>query len=444
MTTQTTNKSKKKSTPFTDTAIKKLPLPEKGRTTTYDTRTPGLCVRISATGNRVFYVVKKRGSKPVWLHLGAWPGVPAHVAQRLAIEALSGFADPKNDVQAIKRALVSDAKRDSDEKLAREAIADKISLAALCDAYVQHLHNQDKQSEKNVKSLFNVHLKNNNPLLASKAAREVSREDINSLIKSVADPHRRTANKLRSYLLAAYNLPLRADSDPNIRVDLKLFGIESNPVRDTMPLSGANKPGERSLNKLELLAYTGWLVTMPTGNIKDALILCLLLGGQRVSQLLRVTSNSFDSDRCTLELLDPKGKRTAPRLHILPLHGMALEIVKRLAFKGGSLFATKRGITNLETLSNAVAEISAKMVLDGKASASFSMRDIRRTAETHLAELKVSKDVRAQLLSHGLSGVQGRHYDKYEYLPEKLDALQVWTEYLAPALESHEENKQPS
>ncbi len=32
-------------------------------------------------------------------------------------------------------------------------------------------------------------------------------------------------------------------------------------------------------------------------------------------------------------------------------------------------------------------------------------------------------DVRAQLQSHGLSGVQVRHYDRYDYLTEKRDAL---------------------
>ena len=36
----------------------------------------------------------------------------------------------------------------------------------------------------------------------------------------------------------------------------------------------------------------------------------------------------------------------------------------------------------------------------------FTLGDLRRTAETSLARLGVSKDMRAQLLSHGLAGVQ--------------------------------------
>lgn len=33
---------------------------------------------------------------------------------------------------------------------------------------------------------------------------------------------------------------------------------------------------------------------------------------------------------------------------------------------------------------------------------------------------------RAQLLSHGLSGAQAAHYDRYEYMTEKRNALEAW------------------
>jgi integrase len=60
----------------------------------------------------------------------------------------------------------------------------------------------------------------------------------------------------------------------------------------------------------------------------------------------------------------------------------------------------------------------------------FLARDLRRTCETRLAELGVSKDIRAQLLSHGISGVQSKHYDRWAYLPEKGEALMRWERYL--------------
>ena len=60
----------------------------------------------------------------------------------------------------------------------------------------------------------------------------------------------------------------------------------------------------------------------------------------------------------------------------------------------------------------------------------FNLRDIRRTCETRLAAIGINKDTRAQLLSHGISGVQAKHHDRYDYLAEKREALEVWEHYL--------------
>ncbi len=60
----------------------------------------------------------------------------------------------------------------------------------------------------------------------------------------------------------------------------------------------------------------------------------------------------------------------------------------------------------------------------------FQLKRVRSGVETLLASKRISKDVRAQLQSHGISGVQDRNYDAYHYLPEKLEALTVLYETL--------------
>jgi hypothetical protein len=47
-----------------------------------------------------------------------------------------------------------------------------------------------------------------------------------------------------------------------------------------------------------------------------------------------------------------------------------------------------------------------------------------------LAGLGVSSDVRAQLQSHGLGGVQTRHYDRHDYMAEKRQALEQWARHI--------------
>ena len=47
-----------------------------------------------------------------------------------------------------------------------------------------------------------------------------------------------------------------------------------------------------------------------------------------------------------------------------------------------------------------------------------------------LAALGVSSDIRAQVQSHGLSGVQARHYDRHNYMAEKRSKLEAWNQHL--------------
>jgi integrase len=95
------------------------------------------------------------------------------------------------------------------------------------------------------------------------------------------------------------------------------------------------------------------------------------------------------------------------------------------------LFSTDHKTSvRLETISVLVTEIAAEMVREKEAREPFQLRDLRRTAETMLASLKVSSDVRAQLQSHGLGGIQQRHYDRHSYALEKKQALERWARHL--------------
>lgn len=65
------------------------------------------------------------------------------------------------------------------------------------------------------------------------------------------------------------------------------------------------------------------------------------------------------------------------------------------------------------------------MVEAGEATAPFTPGDLRRTIETRPAAEGVGADARAQLQSHGLGGVQARHYDRHDYEREKREALET-------------------
>ena len=53
----------------------------------------------------------------------------------------------------------------------------------------------------------------------------------------------------------------------------------------------------------------------------------------------------------------------------------------------------------------------------------FQAKRIRSGVETLLASARISSEIRGRLQSHGISGVQARHYDGHDYMDEKRHAL---------------------
>lgn len=89
--------------------------------------------------------------------------------------------------------------------------------------------------------------------------------------------------------------------------------------------------------------------------------------------------------------------------------------------QGEYALSTDGGKTLLapSTLSNRAAEMV------GEAISNFQTKRLRSGVETVLAKAKISSEMRGRLQSHGIAGVQARHYDGHEYIDEKLEALTV-------------------
>lgn len=338
------------------------------------------------------------------------------------------------------------AKRREDE---RQATAG--SLRALLEGYLRLLEQAGKVSVKDARNLFKLHVFQAHPEIASMRASDVTQHHLAAILAELVKAGKgRTAAKLRSYLGAAYAAALQAPADPtdlakgeadNRMVDpvagaaaLSGFNLKLNPVKliAAKGLAKFKRELDRTLDEDELRVFLKALDERP-GLAADAVRLALYLGGQRIAQLLRLKPAEVDLTGLTVKLHDPKGKRPQPRLHVLPLTDPALAIVKRLMETNASheyLISRSKVPQRAEELARMVSEISAAMVKDGKAKGPFQLRDLRRTCETMLARMGVSRDVRAQVLSHGLSGVQQQHYDRHDYMPEKQRALENWAKRL--------------
>ncbi len=351
-------------------------------------------------------------------------------AGELSKLALSGVTDVRKhfEEQARLRAEAAEA-----AKIAAEAEAKartSFTLERLCAAYINYLRARGKTCANDTESVFRVHLLQADPDLAGKTAREVTRADLAGLIRRVAEAGKtRTAGILRSSLSSAYNLALGGEGDVHAPSELIAFRITVNPVVGikNIPVQA----GDRVLSQEEMQGYLNQL----GDRLSDqALRLALYGGGQRLEQILRAKVSDYDRDTGVLRLADPKGRRTQPRPHHLPLGPVAMEVCAALVDRAREmqpdnedpfLFVSARGVLGRTLVSHRISDISKAM-----GGAPFTLRDIRRTTETMLAGLGFNSDLRAQILSHGMGGIQQKHYVRYDFEREKRDALQRWEAHL--------------
>ena len=424
----------------------------------WDTKAPGLAVRATAGAKAFIFQGRLRG-KSLRVTIGdvkTWDidrADPKHPGARQEARRLQALLDRGIDPRDEKADLAAAAEaRRAAQRAAESAASDagKHTLGTLFAAYVAHLRKQGKQAAYDAENMFANHVTAAHPATAATPANAVAARDVVALLRPLTEAGKgRTAAKLRSYLRAAYALAARAALDSDAPAAFIAFAVEANPVQATGALSKYSRALERALSAPELYAYWQALADSPDSPARDALLLLMLLGGQRPAQLLRATVADVDLTGRTITQRDPKGKREQPRVHVLPLTDPALIVVKRCiaraeaqqAKRGDAqqpryLFSTHGGAPlRPETITRAAADIAAALIGKPKAARivneSFGARDLRRTAETRLAELGISRDLRAQLQSHGLSGIQQRHYDKYSYANEKRAALEAWAAYLA-------------
>jgi len=405
----------------------------------FDDDPKNLCVRITPAGIKSFVSTGKLKGNPFRVTIGStdhWNLDDARDEARRLQRIVDKGIDPREEAKEKAEAQAAEKAAKVAASQAKEQ-AMLYTLRALCEGYAANLEAKGKtRSAAATRSAFKCHVFTHEDI-ANTPANQVTPLQIAAMVRKVREAGKeRAAGILRSYLSAAFNAAKRAPFDSAMPADLIAFSVEHNPV-DPIPAIASNR-GQRTLSADELKAYIGAL----GDSLADAALkLALYAGGQRMAQLLRATVADYDAATKTLRLFDGKGKRREAREHLLPLAPIAAGIVEKLiaaakereaerakgegrdpSFAGLWLFSTHgRVAMTFETPGIRAGEIAKAMKGEP-----FNLRDIRRTVETMLAGLGISKDTRAQLLSHGLSGVQAAHYDRHTYADEKRAALNAW------------------
>lgn len=379
----------------------------------WDTEAPSLLLRATPTGRKTYAFEGRLNGSTVRVTIGTAADWSLDAARKRAAE-LKQQVDTGHDPRELER----------QKQLEREALkaaalaAEQFTLRALLDDYVAHQKAIGRSSHRDAGTIFKLHIFGPWPKLAKLPANQVTGEHIADMMRRVIESgHGRTANKLRSYVRAAFQMAKSARSKPTIPVRFKEYMVTSNPADDTAPDESANKADKRPLTLAELRSY--WHSIKEMEGFKGAVLrLHLLTGGQRIEQLVKLRTKDVTDSSITL--FDAKGRPGKPaRPHTVPLIELAAESLRQCEPRGEYAISLCKGEKHLssDTLAR-WARAAAVGIVD------FEAKRIRSGVETILAAARISIDTRGRLQSHGVAGVQARHYDGHDYMDEKRHALE--------------------
>lgn len=302
------------------------------------------------------------------------------------------------------------------------------SLGALLEDYVKLQQSKGRISAREAQNIFDRNVVDAWPDIAGAPASDLTQEQVVDMLRRLVEQGKgRTSNKLRAYLRAAYQCAIDVRVSASIPVAFKAYDVKTNPVAFTKRDRQFDTADKRPLTTDELRTYWSLINQLP-GLHGRCLRLHLLTGGQRIEQLVRLRWVDVREDSITL--YDIKGRPgQGARTHTVPIVKAAARDLQSFERAGEYVFSTKKGVKPISgtTLSGWAAQV-VNDAIDG-----FQLKRVRSGVETLLAANRVSREIRGHVQSHGLTGIQARHYDGHDYMPEKREALELLTRELTRA-----------
>lgn len=397
-------------------------------------------------GRREFFLRARAGGTDTLESLGRHSmrsgdgGITLEEARAKKAELVRSMRDSSKTLAELK---IERAQQIRDERRVAAIQARRGSFQDLQDAYVKHLADAGKQSAADVRTIFARAMKNK-PELASLKAGEIQQADIQAMLAArINQGVTREVNKLRAYLHAAFDWGGKSDYDPRRMAAKEVrFDLTANPVALVPAVAEFNRSAKNPMQVGYLHRYWQAIGDEPNEIHRAFLRFLAYLGGQRVAQMLRLEwsqvtfKDAQNGGQATILLMDGKGRRAEAQPHLLPVPAQALEYLQAahaITGAGRYVWSNDGGITPIDKnsvskagnniLRSLFAEDQAETG-DGEQAKKHHLKDLRSTIETLLSSHGVSTADLAVTLSHGYgTGIQGKHYNAYDFIKEKRRTL---------------------
>ena len=377
---------------LTEKYLQSLEAPGEGYTLVWDETTPGFGARIIPSGRISFLVFyRNEDGKQRRYSIGHFPAVSPSDARKKAIEIKGQVAGAKDPFDLI-------------------ATRGTPKFAVLAHEYIERRCRQKKSGPEDER-IINKDLL---PTWRKIPAKSIKRRDVIELIDKINERGSPImANRTLSLVSRIFNFGISRDL------------VEHNPTVMVRP-PGKENQRDRVLKSGEIETFWTKIDTMSVAgpHVKTALRLILILG-QRSGEILSMEWSDIDFETATWAIPGTKTKNGLP--HQVPLSGLAVDLLSEIERTGPYVFPRKsgKGINPDYHMESSALAIAVRRNREHFGLDHFTPHDLRRTAASHMARLGVSRFIIRRILNHAEREVTDT-YDRYSYLNEKREALNLW------------------
>lgn len=391
-----------------DSEIRGMKPPDK-RTEISDSEVNGLYLRITPTGHKSFVYRYRFGDTVKRYTIGSYPAVSLKKARDRARE-LSVLVSKGTDPLAEK-------------KKARQK-PDSMTVRELTDEFKrEYLPKKRPTTQKTYKSRINKIVDH----FGRYSIDEISQRDIKPVLKKIAKKQQVNANRVQAIFSMIFSYAVKEGYTKN------------DPLKGMEKIGGKEKAREPNYSHEEIRAL--WDAFDQQDEPLNSLLKILLLTGQRIGETSRMQWK--DIDRNNALWIIPKSQTKGDQTHIVPLSGMAIEVlenVHQLTGKSDYVFVSpmKKG----KPLSHFGA--STKRIRNLTKIERFRIHDLRHIVITGMISIGIDFVHVGKSVAHkglGKEYVITNRYAHYEYLDEKKQALDKWSYHLIQILEGKKETK---
>lgn len=389
---------------LTTKTIDALP-PAKGkRYEVRDAVLPGLHIRVSATGGKVWYLATRVERRMRRIKLGAYP--------------IISLADARQHAQGILR----------DITLGQYLESGHGSPGALTfgDIIPLFIDRHAKRHTKDWKGTQSVLLRMKK--LHGKRIDQIKRgevvDELEAMIADIEESGGRGTRANRG--LAAIKKLYSWCIDQGI--------VDLSPVTALKPLI-KEVARDRWLTDEEIKSF--WRGCETEGYPFEQFGKLLLLTGQRLREIAGMRWSELDFQKGTLTLKASRTKNGT--LHVLPLPPQAIAILEAMPrFLDSDYVFTTTGTTPISGFGRLKKRLEVFVGLDAE---DWRFHDLRRTGATNMAIMGVQPHIIEAVLNHKSGIVSGvaAVYNRYAYVDEKREALVKWADYVERLTTSHRE-----